>query len=124
MSKKSKPAEELEFIEEYDAVSGDDARFGQAVLFTTDWTVETVLAQLERKNIDLNPRFQRRDAWSIAAKSKYVESIVLGLPIPQIVLAEKKGERGKYIVSLMGSSDCFRCFSLRVKRRAEIMPSH
>jgi len=29
----------------------------------TDWTVETILLQLKKGNIDLNPRFQRRDAW-------------------------------------------------------------
>ncbi len=32
------------------------------VLFSTDWTTETILTQLEKGNIDLNPRFQRRDA--------------------------------------------------------------
>lgn len=33
----------------------------QAVVYSTDWTVETVLSQLRRKNIELPP-FQRRDA--------------------------------------------------------------
>lgn len=44
------------------------------------------------------PKFQRRDAWSKVAKSKFIESLILGLPIPQIILAEKKSERGRYIV--------------------------
>jgi hypothetical protein len=51
-----------------------------------------------RKNIDLKPKFQRRDAWSPQAKSKFIESLILGLPIPQIILAERKDQRGKYIV--------------------------
>lgn len=70
----------------------------QVVLNATDWTTETILSQLNRKNIDLAPRFQRRDAWSITRKSKFVESLLLGLPIPQIVLAEKQKQRGRYIV--------------------------
>ncbi|MGX1101013.1 GmrSD restriction endonuclease domain-containing protein [Amorphus sp. MBR-141] len=72
--------------------------FSEAVLFSSDWTVETILSQLSRENIQLNPNFQRRDAWSNSRKSRFIESIIVGLPIPQLVLAEMKGKRGKYIV--------------------------
>jgi hypothetical protein len=71
---------------------------GASVLWGTDWTVETMIAQLKRGNIELNPRFQRRDAWSKGTKSRFIESLILGLPIPQIVLAEAKEQRGKYII--------------------------
>lgn len=64
----------------------------------TDWTTETILSQLDKGNIELNPRFQRRDAWEQGRKSLFIESLILGLPIPQIVLAERKDVRGKYIV--------------------------
>jgi len=91
---------ELEFVDEDDAVldKKDAERFHQAVLYATDWTVETILSQMSRGNIDMNPRFQRRDAWNFKGKSRFVESIVLGLPIPQIVLAEKHQHRGQFIV--------------------------
>lgn len=46
----------------------------------------------------MNPRFQRRDAWKIDRKSRFIESLIVGLPIPQIVLAESKQDRGKFIV--------------------------
>lgn len=95
--------EELEgpdFTDEVDAPPSavEMERFSQAVLFSSDWTVETIVSQLERQNIEMNPAFQRRDAWSARAKGKFVESVILGLPIPQIVLAERQGERGRYIV--------------------------
>ncbi|MFE2192079.1 DUF262 domain-containing protein [Streptomyces olivaceus] len=77
-------------------VSSDDVT--RAVVTDTDWTAETILSQLRRGNIQLNPRFQRRDAWSKPRKSRFIESLVLGLPIPQIVLAEDKNRRGKFIV--------------------------
>ncbi|WP_146102129.1 DUF262 domain-containing protein [Nocardia nova] len=70
----------------------------RAVVTDTDWTAETILSQLRRGNIQLNPRFQRRDAWDRARKSRFIESLILGLPIPQIVLAEDKSSRGKFIV--------------------------
>ncbi len=69
-----------------------------AVLWSTDWTAETVLSQLNRGNIDLNPSFQRRSAWSEDKQSLFVESLILGLPIPQLILAEDKRKKGSYIV--------------------------
>lgn len=69
-----------------------------AVVSATDWTTETVLLQLAKKNINITPLFQRRDAWDLNRKSRFIESLILGLPIPQIVLAEKMDERGKFYV--------------------------
>ena len=69
-----------------------------AVVTDTDWTTETILLQMARGNIQLNPRFQRRDAWDRSRKSRYIESLILGLPIPQLVLAEDRGRRGSFIV--------------------------
>ena len=73
------------------------AKVSEAVVYSTDWTLETILSQLTRKNIDM-PEFQRRDAWSKRRKSRYIESLMLGLPVPQIILAEKKDKRGNYLV--------------------------
>ena len=68
------------------------------VVYGTDWTTETIKNQLVRGNIELNPNFQRRDAWSLRKKSRLIESLILGLPVPQIVLAERENMKGKYIV--------------------------
>ncbi len=64
----------------------------------TDWTTATILDQMLRENIILNPQFQRRDAWTITRKSRFIESLILGFPTPQIVLAAHEKERGKFIV--------------------------
>ncbi|HEY3545160.1 MAG TPA: DUF262 domain-containing protein [Propionicimonas sp.] len=71
---------------------------GSAVVTDSDWTTETLLNQLRRGNIDLNPSFQRRDAWNLQRKSRFVESLILDLPVPQIVLAERREQRGTYLV--------------------------
>ena len=70
----------------------------EAVVTSSDWTTETILSQIEKGNIDLNPRFQRREAWNDKRKSEFIESLFLGLPVPQLVLAEKPNHRGTYIV--------------------------
>jgi hypothetical protein len=69
-----------------------------ALVQATDWTVGTIIDQIERGRIQLNPNFQRRDAWTDTRKSKFIESLLIGFPIPQLVLAEARGQRGRYIV--------------------------
>jgi hypothetical protein len=67
-------------------------------LGTTDWTAETMISAIDRETIQLSPRFQRRDAWDLVRKSRFIESLIVGLPIPQIVLAESRTEQSRFIV--------------------------
>lgn len=78
-----------------DLIAPGSPRF-EAVLTATDWTIGTIIDQLRRGTIDLNPRFQRRDAWRTKRKSEFIESVIINVPIPQIVLAERR--RGSFIV--------------------------
>lgn len=68
------------------------------VVYSRDWTVETILRQVEQNNIDLNPGFQRRNAWNDQKRSKLIESLVIGVPIPEIVLAEDVTKKKSFIV--------------------------
>ncbi len=70
----------------------------QASLSASDWTVETLVSQLRKGRIDLNPHFQRRNAWVGQRQSRLVESVLLGYPIPQIVLAEREPLSGQFFV--------------------------
>ncbi|MGW9419385.1 DUF262 domain-containing protein [Cellulosimicrobium funkei] len=70
----------------------------RAAISSKDWTVETLVSQMRKGRIDLDPSFQRRNAWLGNRKSKLLESIMLGFPIPQIVLAEKLESPGHYFV--------------------------
>ncbi len=67
-------------------------------LGTTDWTAETMISAIKRKTIQLSPRFQRRDAWDVTRKSRFIESLIVGLPVPQIVLAESIADKAQLIV--------------------------
>ena len=84
-------------IESLDLQEKQLKEISEIVISGTDWTTETILGQIVSENIQLNPRFQRRDAWNKKRKSRFIESIILGFPIPQIVLASNK-DRGKYVV--------------------------
>ena len=72
--------------------------FSDLAVSATDWTVDTLISQIKKGNIQLDPSFQRRDAWNNKVKSRFIESLFLGLPIPQIILAEQKEKKGKFIV--------------------------
>jgi len=68
---------ELEFDEE-ESEEQDDAEItpkqvSDAVVYNTDWTTETIISQFTRGNINLYPHFQRRDAWTIIKKSRFIE---------------------------------------------------
>lgn len=103
-------AEELLFDQATVDAEGDDdlveddlvevrpERLREAVVSATDWTTETIIRLFDRGTIELDPAFQRRDAWTPARKSRFIESLMMGLPIPQIVLAERKDKRGQFIV--------------------------
>jgi hypothetical protein len=91
--------EETDQTEGLDDLTNIDPLLVQEVVVnSTDWTTETLVSQINKGNIELNPIFQRRDAWTTQRKSAFIESLILGLPIPQIVLAERRDMRGRYIV--------------------------
>jgi hypothetical protein len=77
---------------------GEKISFRDSVVMNADWTVETLNGQVTKGNIDLDPSFQRRAVWDKIRKSRLIESIIVGMPIPNIVLAENKKHRGKFIV--------------------------
>lgn len=87
-----------EEIDEKPEVNISPKEIANVVVHTTDWTIETIISQIKKDNIKINVRFQRRDAWTISEKSRLIESIFLGLPIPPIVLAEAKDSKGKFLV--------------------------
>lgn len=70
----------------------------KAYVSGSDWTVGTLLDQFRQGNLDITPAFQRRGVWDDRRSSRFIESLFLGLPIPQLVLAEDKSRVGGYIV--------------------------
>lgn len=66
--------------------------------YSRDWTVETIYNQIKQGNIELNPKFQRRNAWTDEKRSRLIESLILKLPVPSIVLAESHTEKNKFVV--------------------------
>ena len=50
----------------------DSKSIPNVVVSSNDWTTETIIRQIEKGNIILNPDFQRRDAWNKKKKSQFI----------------------------------------------------
>ena len=79
-------------------ISIENNYFKDLLTWGTDWTVSTLLELINKGRVDLNPKMQRRDVWKNDKKSKFIESMILGIPIPQVILAERKDKKGSYLV--------------------------
>ncbi len=72
--------------------------YTSVIVYSRDWTVETILNQISKENIDLTPAFQRRNAWDDQKRSRLIESLIIGVPVPEIVLAESQEKKKSFIV--------------------------
>src|SRR4051794_10501912 len=64
-------------VDEYDIVSAPN-----------DWNVSTIVNFIESGAVKIPP-FQRNYVWDIKRASKLIESLLLGLPVPQVFLFEE-----------------------------------
>ncbi|MET9961452.1 DUF262 domain-containing protein [Streptomyces sp. NPDC006326] len=98
---------EDEFREDYEAPG--NLTFSQVqgtVIYTLDWTVGTVIEQIDSDPDDpdssgsllTSPPFQRRTAWNDEKQSLFIESLMLGLPVPPLVLAESNVNPNQFYV--------------------------
>ena len=72
-----------------DPVEGDD-ELGQPIRYTissygADMPVDGLVDRLNREDVFIPP-FQRAFVWTIAQASRFIESLLLGLPVPGIFL--------------------------------------
>ncbi|WP_209560107.1 DUF262 domain-containing protein [Klebsiella pneumoniae] len=95
-------SDDLEIIESNQDIISDDPvtkeDIENLVIYSRDWTIETIISQIESGNIDLNPAFQRRNVWENDKRSKLIESFIVGCPVPEVVLAEIPGKKKQYVV--------------------------
>lgn len=71
------------------------AQMRQIITQKIELPVSTLLGMI-KDQIDLNPAFQRRDRWDRPRQSRFIESLIMNVPIPPVFLGED--EYGKYVV--------------------------
>lgn len=55
-----------------------------------DMSVATVIEQISNKDIILEPEYQRKYRWDKIKASRFIESLLLNIPIPTVFLAEEE----------------------------------
>lgn len=56
-------------------------------------SVGELLGMYKEKELILRPEFQRFFRWSDAQKSRLIESVLLGIPLPSIFVSQKRRRR-------------------------------
>ena len=69
-----------------------------ARIWETSWTVEGILSLLDSGCFDLASGLERGSTWTQDQQSRFVESLILGLPVPRLVLADGRQEGDPMIV--------------------------
>lgn len=91
--------EELADLTNVDDIEEDVATTGELFSissFGVDYPVETIVSRMS-KGLFYIPEFQRAFVWSQNQCSRFIESLLLGLPVPGIFLF-KEADSGKHLV--------------------------
>lgn len=65
-----------------------------------DMSFGEIMNMYEQGEIIISPEFQRLFRWTIEQKTKFIESILLGIPIPPIFVAEDNDGRWELVDGL------------------------
>lgn len=84
-------------VENEEDINVNPVDFERLLIAPSDWTVSTIY-DLIGKQLQLDPEYQRRNVWAAKAKSQFIESLLLGIPIPQILLASRAGQKNVFLV--------------------------
>ena len=76
----------------------NDSIYFSVSSFGADYTVDGLIKRLEKKQIVV-PDFQRRYVWDIKKASRFIESLILGLPVPGIFLSRDMYDNGNAVQS-------------------------
>lgn len=65
-----------------------------------DMSFGEIISMYEREEIIINPDFQRLYRWTDYQKTRFIESIIIGIPIPPIFVAEDSNGRWELVDGL------------------------
>lgn len=74
------------------------AAISKTIVLSSEWSVASLVELIASGRILIDPLVKCRHCWQLADKSRYLESLMLGLPVSQIVLAASLVEKSQYTV--------------------------
>jgi hypothetical protein len=61
-------------------------------------TIEVLILKIDNREIDLQPEFQRDFVWDINRASLFIDSLLIGLPIPSIFLGKSSEDESYKVI--------------------------
>lgn len=77
-----------------------------------DMSFGEIMNMYERDEIIINPDFQRLYRWTDYQKTRFIESVIIGIPIPPIFVAEDSQGRWEVVDGLQRLSTIFSFFGI------------
>src|SRR5216683_861898 len=78
-----------------DALADLSAEIG---FHATDRDLETILGQIHRGTLVISPEWQRSYVWKSKRKKRFIESLLIGLPIPSILTWHDAESQREYVI--------------------------
>jgi hypothetical protein len=80
-----------------------------------DMSFGEIMSMYEKEEIIIDPEFQRLFRWDEFKKTRFIESILIGIPIPPIFVAEDESGRWELVDGLQRISTVFSFFGILKK---------
>ena len=65
--------------------------------YGADYTIDRLVSRLRDGKIQI-PKFQRQYVWDIKQASRFIESLILGLPVPGVFFTQEKGSNKMLVI--------------------------
>jgi hypothetical protein len=88
--------DENELIDDFVDEEPEEFRYS-ITSYGVDYTVDTLVNRLRNKNIFI-PDFQRQYVWNVKEASRFIESLILGLPVPGVFFAQEKDTKRLLVI--------------------------
>jgi uncharacterized protein with ParB-like and HNH nuclease domain len=84
-------------FEIFDDTIGENEEFRYSITsYGADYTLDSIVNRIESEKIFVPP-FQRKYVWTQIQASRFIESLILGLPVPGVFLS-KENESGRLLI--------------------------
>lgn len=98
MSEEYKEIEYTDTEEIEDAAEKEnDSIYFSVASYGADYSVDVIISRLKKQQI-IVPDFQRKYVWDIKKASRFIESLIIGLPVPGIFLSRDLHNQNKMLI--------------------------
>lgn len=92
--------EEIKFVPEEEEIfePTSEEELAKIVSYNIANTVQVLKLKIDDNEINLRPEFQRDFVWDLARASLFIDSLLIGLPIPSLFLGKSKEDESYIII--------------------------